>query len=70
MTLAELSEKMSNAEFELWMAEDTLRQDECPNCGIEPKDIGKYTAHEIKCPTCKTTYFRIRTTKNEATLWH
>lgn len=70
MTLAELSAKMSNAEFELWMAEDAVRQDECPNCGIEPRDIGKYSTYEIKCPTCKTTYFRVRPTRDEATHWH
>jgi Zn ribbon nucleic-acid-binding protein len=69
MTLAELSEKMSNAEFEMWMAEDSLRRDECPNCGVEPRDIGKYVTNEIRCPTCKTTYFRVKSSEG-AHEWH
>lgn len=60
MTLAELGERMSNAEFEIWLAEETLRADECPFCGVEPRDLGEYEMHDIKCPICKHTYGKLR----------
>ena len=63
MTYAELSTRMSNAEFELWMAEYELRSDECPGCGHTVKEIGQFSAFEVKCPICKVTYHKIRGNK-------
>ena len=63
MTLAELGERMSSAEFEIWLAEEALRADECPFCGIEPRDLSEFELHDIKCPICKHTYGKLRTTK-------
>jgi hypothetical protein len=60
MTLAELGERMSSAEFEIWAAEYALRADECPFCGMEPRDLGDYEMHDIKCPICKHTYGKLR----------
>jgi hypothetical protein len=60
MTLAELGERMSSAEFEMWVAEEALRADECPFCGMEPRDLGAYEMHDIKCPICKHTYGKLR----------
>lgn len=60
MTLAELGERMSSAEFSIWLAEETLRADECPFCGIEPRDLGEFEMHDIKCPVCKHTYGKLR----------
>jgi Zn finger protein HypA/HybF involved in hydrogenase expression len=73
MTLAELGERMSNAEFEIWLAEEDLRADECPFCGTEPRDLGEYEVQDIKCPTCKHTYGKIRksrTWQSSAPLGH
>ena len=63
MTLAELGERMSSAEFEIWIAEEALRGDECPFCGMEPRDLGEYEMHDIKCPVCKHTYGKLRKPK-------
>jgi hypothetical protein len=60
MTLAELGERMSSAEFEIWIAEEAIRADECPFCGMEPRDLGEYEMHDIKCPICKHTYGKLR----------
>jgi hypothetical protein len=63
MTLAELGERMSSAEFAMWLAEEALRADECPFCGVEPRDLSEYEIHDIKCPVCKHTYGKLRSTK-------
>ena len=63
MTLAELGERMSSAEFEIWIAEEALRADECPFFGMEPRDLGEYEMHDIKCPICKHTYGKLRKPK-------
>ena len=60
MTLAELGERMSSAEFSIWLAEEAIRADECPFCGMEPRDLGSYEMHDIKCPICKHTYGKLR----------
>lgn len=60
MTLAELQSRMSNAEFELWMAYEVIRNDSCPNCGVEPREMMDYTYVEVKCPTCDTKYGKTR----------
>jgi len=56
MTLARLEIEMSVEELELWMAEDQLRHDECPNCGVEPRDMMDWDYVKLHCPTCKTDY--------------
>jgi len=63
MTLAELGERMSSAEFSMWLAEEALRADECPFCGVEPRDLSEFEVHDIKCPVCKHTYGKLRATK-------
>jgi len=60
MTLAELGQRMSNAEFELWVAEELVRSVECPNCGHEAKDMIHVEMVEVKCPICDTKYGRTR----------
>jgi len=62
MTLAELGERMSNAEFELWHADDLLRADECPFCGVEPRDLMEFQVDDVKCPICKHKYGKIKRT--------
>lgn len=63
MTLAELEERMTWAEFELWLTEYGLRSDQCPACGHEARDIGQYHSHTVKCPICKTDYMKVRAAK-------
>jgi transcription elongation factor Elf1 len=65
MTLAELGQRMSNAEFELWMAEEILRNFECPNCGHEAKDMNEVELVEVKCPICYTKYGRTRKPRDD-----
>lgn len=60
MTLAELEDRMTAAEFDIWKAEFGLRNDECPACGHEVRDMMDFSAHEVKCPICKTSYMKIR----------
>ena len=59
-TLEELSARMSNQEFELRMALEMIRQDECPNCGVEPRDMMEYGTQEVHCPVCKNNYHKVR----------
>jgi len=62
MTLAELSSKMSSAEFEIWIAEAELKSHQCPSCGLEPRDMKDgISLQKIKCPFCKTDYNRVMT---------
>jgi uncharacterized protein (DUF983 family) len=63
MTYAELQAKMSNQEFELWMALAMARADECPNCGREPREMTEWITHEIKCPICDHEYEKVRSVK-------
>lgn len=65
MTLAELGQRMSNVEFELWIAEDGLRSVECPNCGHEAKDMMHVQMVDVKCPICSTKYARTRSTDED-----
>ena len=60
MTYAEMQARMSNAEFELWLAEEALRSDECPFCGTEPRDLMEFQVDDIKCPVCKNKYGKVR----------
>jgi DNA-directed RNA polymerase subunit RPC12/RpoP len=60
MTLARLEVEMSQEEFELWMAEDAIRADECPYCGVEPRDLMDFEQSEIKCPVCKQKYHKTK----------
>ena len=60
MTLAEMQQRMTAAEFELHVALSMLRQDECPNCGVEPRDLMEYNYGEVSCPVCKQTYGKVR----------
>ena len=59
MTYAELTDRMSSAEFELWLAEESLRADECPFCSVEPRDLMEYQVEDVKCPICKNKYGKI-----------
>ncbi len=62
MTLAELGERMSAAEFQIWIAEQELRSHECPHCGLEPRDMSSgVSLTKIKCPFCKTEYDKVVT---------
>jgi predicted Zn-ribbon and HTH transcriptional regulator len=58
MTYAELQARMSNAEFELWMALAHVRSHECPNCGHEAKEMMNFQLKHAKCPICKYEYHR------------
>lgn len=62
MTLAELGERMSAAEFQVWIADQELRNSECPSCGLEPRDM-KFgiTLVKVHCPFCKTDYNKVVT---------
>jgi len=60
MTYAELQAKMSNQEFELWMALAMVRGEECPNCGREARELMEWELHTIKCPICKHEYEKVR----------
>ena len=65
MTLAELSERMSAAEFEIWMADQQLSNAECPSCGLEPRDLKEgIVLAKIHCPFCKTDYNKVVTPDN------
>lgn len=50
---------MSSGEFELWMARDMVKADECPNCGVPYLEFMDWTTKEIKCSVCKQTHTRI-----------
>ena len=58
MTLAEMSSKMSNAEFELWVALAAKRANECPNCGHEANEMMEYEQVKMHCPICATDYHK------------
>lgn len=60
MTYAEFQTRVSSTEIELWMAEYTIRGNECPFCGIEPRDMEDFSIHEIPCPVCKEKYKKVR----------
>lgn len=60
MTYAEMSAKVSSTELELWFGLALLRQDECPNCGIEPRDLMDYTTETIRCPVCKHEHAKVK----------
>lgn len=60
MTYAELQARMSSTELELWYGYAMLKQDECPNCGVEPRDMMEYATVEVKCPVCKHQHARVR----------
>jgi uncharacterized Zn finger protein (UPF0148 family) len=62
MTLAELSDRMSAAEFEIWMADSRLSSNECPSCGLEPRDMKDgIMLTKVHCPFCKTDYNKVVT---------
>ena len=60
MTYAELTERMSNQEFELWLAYEMLKSEQCPNCGLEARDLMEFELVPVRCPHCKNEYKRIR----------
>lgn len=64
MTYAELTSKMSSAEFELWMALAQVRSTECPSCGHEARELMEWDIVEVKCPVCKHTYGRVKRLEN------
>lgn len=60
MTYAELSSKMSNQEFELWMALSMNRAEECPKCGRRADEMKDFVTVDVKCPICKFEYDRVK----------
>lgn len=60
MTLEQLSKQMSNQEFELHLALSMVKQDECPHCGVEPRDMNEFGVVSLRCPICKADYSRLR----------
>ena len=60
MTLGEFSTRMSSAEIELRYALALLRQDECPNCGVEPIDMMEYETTTQHCPVCSHDYEKVK----------
>lgn len=62
MTLAELGERMSAAEFQIWIADQELTNSECPSCGLEPRDMKEgYILTKVHCPFCKNDYNKVVT---------
>ncbi len=60
MTYAELQSKMSNQEFELWMALAHVKHDECPSCGRRADEMMDWDSQKVKCPICKYEYTRMK----------
>lgn len=44
----------------MWAAEESLRADECPNCGIDGHDLMDYTSIKLTCAVCKHEYLRVK----------
>ena len=65
MTLAQLHTEMSSAEFELWMALAMVREDECPRCGVEPREMMNYKTAAFTCPVCGWEGERVRRLRSE-----
>jgi len=64
MTYARLSAEMSSTELELWMAYSMVKSEQCPNCGLEARDMEYYELKPVHCPHCKHDYKRIARYKN------
>lgn len=47
------------------MAEDELRSEECPHCGVHARDFMEYETKKVKCPVCQTEYDRTVRRKSE-----
>lgn len=62
MSYAEMSEKVSNQEFELWMALAGVESEECPNCGRSAREIGQWVVEEQKCIFCDHKYQKVKGT--------
>jgi hypothetical protein len=60
MTYAELQAKMSNQEFELWMALAMVKSEECPSCGRRADEMMTTETLKVKCPICKFEYDRVK----------
>lgn len=60
MTFAELQAKMSNQEFELWMALASIRSEECPSCGRKANEMSDWITVKAKCPICDYEYNRMK----------
>lgn len=60
MTLAEMGQRMSSTELELRYALALLRQDECPNCGVEPRDMMDFETTKQHCPVCGHDYEKVK----------
>jgi predicted Zn-ribbon and HTH transcriptional regulator len=46
-------------ELVFWKGLGLLRKFECPNCGLEAKDMHNFTTLPMKCPICKTQWERV-----------
>lgn len=58
---------ISSWEFDLWILENMCRSDECPHCGVDPKDLMDFEVRDIKCPICKSKYGKVMPMKEEET---
>lgn len=56
MTVARLEAELNEDELLLWMADDELKSLECPNCGVEARDLMDYEYQKRHCPVCKSDY--------------
>jgi len=52
---------MSPGEYEYWKGLALLRKYECPSCGLEARDMGRFTTVPVTCPICKTKWERVVT---------
>lgn len=60
MTLAQMNKEMSHVEFQMWMALDTIRAEECPSCGYRADAMLEVEKLDVACPICAHEYFRVR----------
>ena len=58
-TLHELERDMPPEEYIYWQGLALLKQYECPNCGLEARDMNKYHTVPVSCPICKTKWDRV-----------
>jgi endogenous inhibitor of DNA gyrase (YacG/DUF329 family) len=46
--------------MELWIAYDMVKSEECPNCGVEPRELMEWEMVHVKCPICKQSHGRVK----------
>lgn len=55
-------------ELVFWKGLQLVRRYECPNCGLEARDMMDYTTVPMSCPVCKTKWDRIVSTTQASLL--